>query len=66
MRFYSMDMAVVGAMSVSMSVVVIVQDKVDSFGSIEYLNMGRIVHQAVHPGLLEADISDAEVGFAIP
>ena len=42
MRLYSMDMPVVAVMSVV--VVIIVEYEVDSFGGVEHLNMGGIVH----------------------
>ena len=65
MGLYGVGMSVTRAMSVSVVMVAIVKDKVDAFGSIEYLDMGRIVHQALHPCLFEADVSDAKIGFAI-
>ena len=63
MRLYSMDMPVVAVMSVV--VVIIVEYEVDSFRGVEHLDMGSIVHQAIHPGLFEADVPDAEIGFAV-
>lgn len=27
--------------------------------------MRGVIHQSVHPGLLEADVADAEIGFAV-
>ena len=56
-------MAVVTVVAVGM--VIIVEYEVDSFGGVEHLNMGGIVHSAIHPGLFEADVSDAEIGFAV-
>ena len=65
MRLYGVDMPVVTVMSVGMVVVIIVEYEVDSFGGVEHLDMGGIVHQTIHPGLFEADVSDAEIGFAV-
>ena len=65
MRFYGVDMAVMTVMSVGMVMLIIIEYEVDSFGGVEHLDMGSIVHQAVHPGLFEADVSDAEIGFAV-
>ena len=56
-------MAVVTVVAVGM--VIIVEYEVDSFRGVEHLDMGSIVHQAVHPGLFEADVPDAEIGFAV-
>ena len=44
MRLYGVDMTVVAVMSVGMVVVIIVEYEVDSFGGVEHLNMGGIVH----------------------
>ena len=63
MRFYGVDMPVVTVMSVV--VVIIVEYEVNPFGGVEHLNMGGIVHQTIHPGLFESDVSDAEIGFAV-
>ena len=63
MWLYGVDMAVVTVVAVGM--VIIVEYEVDSFRGVEHLDMGSIVHQAVHPGLFEADVPDAEIGFAV-
>ena len=63
MWLYGVDMAVVTVVAVAM--VIIVEYEVDSFRGVEHLDMGSIVHQAVHPGLFEADVPDAEIGFAV-
>ena len=63
MWLYGVDMAVVTVVAVGM--VIIVEYEVDSFRGGELLDMGSIVHQAVHPGLFEADVPDAEIGFAV-
>ena len=44
MRLYGVDMSVVAVMSVGVVVVIIVEYEVDSFGDVEHLNMGGIVH----------------------
>ena len=63
MWLYGVDMAVVTVVAVGM--VIIVEYEVDSFRGVEHLDMGSIVHQAVHPGLFETDVPDAEIGFAV-
>ena len=50
---------------ISVAMFVVVQNQVYSFGGVEHLDMRGIVHQTVHPGLFEADVTDAEVGFAV-
>ena len=59
------QISVVGICAVGMTMVIIIEYEVDSFRGVEHLDMGSIVHQAVHPGLFEADVPDAEIGFAV-
>ena len=65
MWLYGVDMAVVTVVAVGMAMVIIIEYEVDSFRGVEHLDMGSIVHQAVHPGLFETDVPDAEIGFAV-
>lgn len=66
MRLYGMNMCVVTVtVGVVVAVVIVVEDEVDTFGGVEHLDVGGVVHQAVHPCLLEADVADAEIGFAV-
>lgn len=66
MGLYGVDMGVVAVtVGVVVAVVVVVEDEVDAFGGVEHLDVGGVVHQAVHPGLFEADVANAEIGFAV-
>ena len=65
MRFYGVVVPVVVMMSCCVVVLTVVQNQVYAFRGVEYLDMRGVIHQSVHPGLLKADVADAEIGFAV-
>ena len=65
MRFYGVVVPVVVMMSCCVVVLTVVQNQVYTFRGVEYLDMRGVIHQSVHPGLLKADVADAEIGFAV-
>ena len=42
-----------------------IKNQIDTAGSIEKLQMRRVICQLIHPGLFKTDITDAEVSFTL-